>query len=239
MRFEAVEGVLGDFISSARLSAELEHCAGTELQVMHSLGAIGSCSLTSKSKSIPLSAWAGENPKSYDGGRSAGPMLQFGTRLFRFRGIETSAASNMGTLKRQNDVRVLAHGTSSEVETLDQIRQGRLGEHPDQCSIRRVADLDLELLTRAAADIRDGRIDSSIITFSPKVFIPLTRVCRDVCGYCTFALGPRIGQPVYMTMGEVLKIARDGVAAGCSEVLFTLGDKPELRYAQARNEVRS
>jgi FO synthase len=58
-------------------------------------------------------------------------------------------------------------------------------------------------------------VDSSVITFSPKAFIPLTRVCRDSCGYCTFALGPKAGQSEYMTVDKVLKIARDGTAAGC------------------------
>ncbi len=66
------------------------------------------------------------------------------------------------------------------------------------------------------------------------MFIPLTRLCRDVCGYCTFATTPRRVATAYLTPDEVLAIARAGRAAGCHEALFTLGDKPELRYAAAR-----
>ena len=77
-----------------------------------------------------------------------------------------------------------------------------------------------------------------IVTYSPKVFIPLTKLCRDVCGYCTFARPPRRGERAYLTEEEVLEIARAGAAAGCREALFTLGDKPELRYKLAREELR-
>src|SRR5262245_11506463 len=78
-----------------------------------------------------------------------------------------------------------------------------------------------------------------LVTYSPKVFIPLTTLCRDVCGYCTFAHPPRRGERAFMTEDEVLGIARAGAAAGCREALFTLGDQPELRYKVAREELRS
>jgi FO synthase len=77
----------------------------------------------------------------------------------------------------------------------------------------------------------------SRITYSPKVFIPLTKLCRDVCHYCTFARPPRRGERAYMSEEEVLAVARAGAAAGCREALFTLGDKPELRYRAAREEL--
>ena len=77
----------------------------------------------------------------------------------------------------------------------------------------------------------------AIATYSPKVFIPLTTLCRDVCGYCTFARPPRRGERAFLTQDEVLTIARAGAAAGCTEALFTLGDKPELRYKVARQEL--
>ena len=77
----------------------------------------------------------------------------------------------------------------------------------------------------------------AIVTYSPKVFIPLTMLCRDVCGYCTFARPPGRGEQAFMTIDEVLEVARAGAAAGCHEALFTLGDKPELRYAVAREEL--
>ena len=78
---------------------------------------------------------------------------------------------------------------------------------------------------------------SRVVTYSPKVFIPLTKLCRDVCHYCTFARPPRRGERAYLREDEVLAIAREGAAAGCHEALFTLGDKPELRYRAAREEL--
>src|ERR1700719_3287316 len=73
-----------------------------------------------------------------------------------------------------------------------------------------------------------------IVTYSRKVFIPLTQLCRDVCHYCTFAKAPRRLKSAYLTAEEVLAIARAGAAADCKEALFTLGDKPEARYSVAR-----
>ena len=72
------------------------------------------------------------------------------------------------------------------------------------------------------------------VTYSRKVFIPLTRLCRDVCHYCTFATAPTKVGTAYLSRDEVLAIAHAGVAAGCREALFTLGDQPEIRYAAAR-----
>ena len=72
------------------------------------------------------------------------------------------------------------------------------------------------------------------MSYSRKVFIPLTKLCRDVCHYCTFAERPRADRPAYLSPDDVLAIARAGAAAGCTEALFTLGDKPELRYRAAR-----
>ncbi|MGH7041765.1 MAG: 7,8-didemethyl-8-hydroxy-5-deazariboflavin synthase CofG, partial [Acetobacteraceae bacterium] len=83
---------------------------------------------------------------------------------------------------------------------------------------------------RARRDAAFGRT----VSYSRKVFIPLTQLCRDVCHYCTFAHSPRTGEPAYLTREQVLVIARAGAAAGCTEALFTLGDKPELRYRAAR-----
>jgi 7,8-didemethyl-8-hydroxy-5-deazariboflavin synthase CofG subunit len=73
------------------------------------------------------------------------------------------------------------------------------------------------------------------VTYSRKVFIPLTELCRDVCHYCTYAKTPRRLRNVYLSPEQVLDIARAGQAAGCHEALFTLGDKPELRYRAARD----
>jgi FO synthase len=95
---------------------------------------------------------------------------------------------------------------------------------------------DTAALTRAATELRD-RGHPVAFSYSRKVFIPLTQLCRDVCHYCTFAHPPRKGQRAYLTRDEVLAIARAGAAQGCKEALFTLGDKPELRYEIARQEL--
>ena len=87
------------------------------------------------------------------------------------------------------------------------------------------------------AAARERRRGDGLVTYSPKVFIPLTTLCRDVCGYCTFARPPRRGERAFMSEDGVLAIARAGAAAGCTEALFTLGDKPELRYQVARAEL--
>ena len=97
-------------------------------------------------------------------------------------------------------------------------------------------DCDVDGLMARAAALRDEG-HGGLITYSRKVFIPLTQLCRDVCHYCTFAHPPRKGQRAYMTREEVLDVARAGAAAGCKEALFTLGDKPELRYRVAREEL--
>lgn len=76
------------------------------------------------------------------------------------------------------------------------------------------------------------------ITFSPKVFIPLTRACRDSCAYCTFAQDPAQGRHVFMTLDEVAAVARAGARSGCTEALVTLGDRPEARWPQASDELR-
>ncbi len=80
-------------------------------------------------------------------------------------------------------------------------------------------------------------ISDELITYSPKVFIPLTKLCRDVCHYCTFSHPPRLGELSFLTSDDVLAIARAGAKAGCTEALFTLGDKPELRYRVAKDEL--
>ncbi len=95
---------------------------------------------------------------------------------------------------------------------------------------------DLQSLMQVAAAMRDAA-HANRVSYSRKVFIPLTHLCRDVCHYCTFAWSPRKVERAYMTPEEVLEVARAGARAGCKEALFTLGDKPELRYRVAREEL--
>ncbi len=95
----------------------------------------------------------------------------------------------------------------------------------------------LDDLLAEARRLAAQRPTPRLVTYSPKVFLPLTTLCRDVCGYCTFAHPPKRGERAFMTEQEVLAVARAGAAAGCTEALFTLGDKPELRYKVARQEL--
>ncbi len=89
-------------------------------------------------------------------------------------------------------------------------------------------------LMEQAVSVRDSAFGSRV-TYSPKVFLPLTMLCNDRCGYCTFAKAPaRLSAP-YMSMDEILEIARRGAEAGCHEALFTLGERPEDRYPAARS----
>lgn len=93
---------------------------------------------------------------------------------------------------------------------------------------------DWRTLAQDAAALREQGWGMRV-SYSRKVFVPLTQLCRDVCHYCTFAKTPsRLSKP-YLTPEDVLRIAREGAELGCKEVLFTLGDQPELRYARARD----
>jgi FO synthase len=95
-----------------------------------------------------------------------------------------------------------------------------------------------EALLACAARVRDAHLldqdRAGVVTYSRKVFVPLTRLCRDRCHYCTFATVPGKVAAPFLSRDEVLAIARAGAAAGCKEALFTLGDRPEDRWPQAR-----
>ena len=115
------------------------------------------------------------------------------------------------------------------------LRSARDGDRLSDAEVFALADEggDLAALLDVAAASRD-RGHGASISYSRKVFIPLTQLCRDSCHYCTFARPPRRGTRAYLTKEEVLAIAGAGAAAGCREALFTLGDKPEERYRVAR-----
>ncbi|MEV4999483.1 bifunctional FO biosynthesis protein CofGH [Nocardioides sp. LML1-1-1.1] len=101
---------------------------------------------------------------------------------------------------------------------------------------------DLDRLTAAAAKVRDAGLTAAgrpgVVTYSPKVFIPITKLCRDRCHYCTFVETPaqaaREGRAPYLSPDEILDIARQGAELGCLEALFTLGDRPEERWPEAQ-----
>jgi FO synthase len=108
------------------------------------------------------------------------------------------------------------------------------GQRPSSDQALALADVaDTAALASVAGQLRD-RGFRNVITYSRKVFIPLTHLCRDVCHYCTFAQTPKKIGRAFMTVEEVLELCRKGAQQGCQEALFTLGEKPELRYSAAR-----
>ncbi|MCB2020691.1 MAG: 7,8-didemethyl-8-hydroxy-5-deazariboflavin synthase CofG, partial [Burkholderiaceae bacterium] len=104
--------------------------------------------------------------------------------------------------------------------------------NPEWSARRVLASVHENLL--AAAGARARAVHGMCVSYSRKVFAPLTLLCRDYCGYCTFSRPSRATTPPYMDLQALIALARQGQEAGCTELLFTLGDKPELRFAVAR-----
>ena len=125
------------------------------------------------------------------------------------------------------------------VNTLEQVVENSLNDNlPSEADLPvLIAAADSEqamsTLMDAASTLRDREF-LNVVTFSKKVFIPLTHLCRDVCHYCTFAQAPKRVAAPYMSIDSVLESARQAASLGCKEALFTLGEKPELRYTTAR-----
>jgi FO synthase len=121
---------------------------------------------------------------------------------------------------------------------LARARDGKALDATEAEVLLQARDTDLDQLLSYASRTRDAGLTTAgrpgVITYSKKVFIPLTRLCRDRCGYCTFATVPHKLHSVYLEPDEVLEIARQGAQLGCKEALFTLGDRPEARWKQAR-----
>lgn len=119
----------------------------------------------------------------------------------------------------------------------DELRAGASLSRDLACELIRCPEADLPALLSAAVEAR-RHFKPGIITYSRKVFIPLTNLCRDYCGYCTFRRDP--GQPGAHTMTphQVLDVARAGEKMGCTEALFSLGDKPELAFSEMRETLR-
>ncbi len=114
------------------------------------------------------------------------------------------------------------------------LRELASGHTPDDAQALTLAAVgDTARLAQIAAGLRDSG-HGILISYSRKVFIPLTHLCRDVCHYCTFAQTPRRIPQAYMSVDQVLDLCRQGEALGCKEALFTLGERPELRYSAAR-----
>ena len=121
---------------------------------------------------------------------------------------------------------------------LARARDGKTLDHSEAVTLLRSRGDQLTELLEYAGRVRDAGLEAAgrpgVITYSRKVFIPLTRLCRDRCGYCTFVTVPGRLESPFLSPDEVLEIARQGAALGCKEALFTLGDRPEARWRQAR-----
>jgi FO synthase len=129
----------------------------------------------------------------------------------------------------------MASATTDASRVIDAALDGR---RPDTAGALCLVNAPLAALMSAAESLTlDGF--GRAVSYSRKVFIPLTQLCRDVCHYCTFAKAPRQLRSPYLSSESVLAIARAGQAAGCHEALFTLGDQPERRYALARQALES
>jgi FO synthase len=116
---------------------------------------------------------------------------------------------------------------------LRRVEDGKVVSVDEAAALLAARDDDLDRLLAAACRVRDAGVGRTV-TYSPKVFIPLTRLCRDRCGYCTFATTPDKLAAPFMSPEEVLAVARAGQVASCYEALFTLGDRPEARWPEAR-----
>jgi FO synthase len=129
-------------------------------------------------------------------------------------------------------------GASSVRRALRRARDGATLDRTEATVLLYARGADLDDLLQSAARVRDAGLGDAglpgIITYSRKVFVPLTRLCRDRCHYCTFATVPHRVPAPYLSPDEVLDVARRGAQMGCKEALFTLGDRPEERWPQAR-----
>ena len=141
--------------------------------------------------------------------------------------------------ERPNQDRAASGVTAAGMRrALARVRDGKALDTGEATVLLHARGEDLHTLLAYASRTRDAGLEAAgrpgIITYSRKVFIPLTRLCRDRCGYCTFATVPHRLHSLYLEPDEVLAIARQGAVLGCKEALFTLGDRPESRWRQAR-----
>ncbi len=132
---------------------------------------------------------------------------------------------------------VAASQTISATQSLDDLRSGLPLLRESACQLIRASDDDLPALLATALKAKQ-RFNPDVITYSRKVFLPLTNLCRDYCGYCTFRRDPGEPGAHTMTPDEVLEVAHAGEKLGCTEALFSLGDKPELIFPEMRDTLR-
>ena len=127
--------------------------------------------------------------------------------------------------------------TASCATELADLRPGSPISRDPALRLIRCSDHDLPALLAAARAAKEI-FKPGVVTYSRKVFLPLTNLCRDYCGYCTFRRDPGDPGAHTMTPEEVLAVARAGEKLGCTEALFSLGDKPELRFPEMRGTLR-
>jgi FO synthase len=120
---------------------------------------------------------------------------------------------------------------------IDELRSGGPLFREAACGLLHAGHDDLPVLLAAALEAKE-RFKPGVITYSRKVFIPLTNLCRDYCGYCVFRRDPGETGAHTMTPEEVLEVVREGEKLGCTEALFSLGDKPELIFPEMRETLR-
>ena len=149
-----------------------------------------------------------------------------------FRG--SSGNGEVTEAEGESGIRAGAPTASALRRTLARARDGKPLDVDEATVLLHARGEDLQKLLEYASRTRDAGLESArrpgIITYSRKVFIPLTRLCRDRCGYCTFATVPHRLDSLYLEPDHILDIARRGAELGCKEALFTLGDKPEDRW---------
>jgi FO synthase len=127
--------------------------------------------------------------------------------------------------------------TAYLAEQLGEVRDGALLTADTACRLLRCDDELLPELLATARELKE-QFRPGVITYSRKVFIPLTNLCRDYCGYCTYRRNPREPGARTMTPDEVLEVVSQGERLGCTEALFSLGDKPEMLFAEMRETLR-
>jgi FO synthase len=147
-------------------------------------------------------------------------------------GVAAVCAPTVGVMFREPDP-----APSQIREALARARSGP-PDLADSAALLAARGPELDALLDLSAAVRDEGLARAgrpgVVTYSRKVFVPLTRLCRDRCHYCTFATVPHRLPAAYLELDEVLQIAREGAAQGCKEALFTLGERPELRWPAAR-----
>ena len=189
----------------ARLPSSLPFCFGADSYARHGAAA-RRLAMTTQTVRLPGLETDVDEPTDLV------ELVQRGGRRYAFLRRDSAAAARS---------RATARGTGRKTGRVDR-------EEALALVSARAADL------MGVAEALTLRGFGRAVSYSRKVFVPITQLCRDVCRYCTFAHVPAAGTPAYLSPDQVLEIARAGAAAGCKEALFTLGDKPELRYRAAR-----